>query len=161
QRGLGDPNLGGRRERSLAVGDRAPENRGTFVELGIEVGLARLHLAAQLVAPGRGHVDPRAHGELPAAALLDPETRAVTGGSVLPLASLPEGTMDDAALPFADWLADAGQSWWQILPFAPPDRFGSPYAAASAFAGARAWLADPRAPVTADEVEAFVASHPE
>jgi hypothetical protein len=34
-------------------------------ELGREVGLARADLAAQLVAPGRGAVDPRRHGELP------------------------------------------------------------------------------------------------
>jgi 4-alpha-glucanotransferase len=83
-----------------------------------------------------------------------------SSGILLPVASLPDGTMGDAALRFVDWLADAGQSWWQILPFGPPDRYGSPYAAASAFAGARSWLADPRAPVTGDEIEAFVGSHP-
>ena len=26
-----------------------------------------------------------------------------------------------------DWLAEAGQSWWQILPLGPPDETGSPY----------------------------------
>jgi 4-alpha-glucanotransferase len=68
--------------------------------------------------------------------------------------------MGDAALRFVDWLADAGQCWWQILPFGPPDRFGSPYAAASAFAGAPSWLHKPRARVTGDEIEQFVANHP-
>jgi 4-alpha-glucanotransferase len=68
--------------------------------------------------------------------------------------------MGDAALRFVDWLADAGQTWWQILPFGPPDEHRSPYAAASAFAGAPSWLAAPRAPVDAAEIEEFVASHP-
>ena len=41
-----------------------------------------------------------------------------------------------------DWLAAAGQSWWQVLPLNPPDGLGSPYAGESAFA---AWkgLLDP------------------
>ncbi len=41
----------------------------------------------------------------------------------------------DEAYRFVDWLAAAGQSWWQILPLAPPDELGSPYVGASAFAG--------------------------
>jgi len=55
-------------------------------------------------------------------------------GVLLPVASLPTGALGDDALRFVDWLADAGQRWWQILPSGPPDRFGSPYASASAFA---------------------------
>src|SRR3954468_22310849 len=81
-------------------------------------------------------------------------------GILLPIGSLPHGTLGDHALRFVDWLADAGQSWWQILPFGPPDRFGSPYASASAFAGSPTWLSDREAAVGADEIEAFVASHP-
>src|SRR2546425_711197 len=81
-------------------------------------------------------------------------------GILLPIGSLPHATLGDDALRFVDWLADAGQSWWQIPPFGPPDRFGSPYAAASAFAGAPTWLAAPRAPVSGAEIEAFVAAHP-
>ena len=46
-----------------------------------------------------------------------------------------------------DWLADAGQSWWQMLPLGPPDRHGSPYKSASAFAAWPGLLAEPRAPV--------------
>src|SRR4051812_47114762 len=81
-------------------------------------------------------------------------------GVLLPVASLPNGTLDDEALRFVDWLADAGQRWWQILPFGPPDRWGSPCAAASAFAGSPTWLARPDAPVTVEELEDFVAGHP-
>lgn len=81
-------------------------------------------------------------------------------GVLLPVASLPGGTLGDEARRFVDWLADAGQRWWQILPFGPPDRWGSPYASASAFAGSPTWIDDRDAAVTIDEIEAFVASHP-
>jgi 4-alpha-glucanotransferase len=50
-----------------------------------------------------------------------------------------------------DWLAEAGQSWWQVLPLGPPDRHRSPYKARSAFAAWRGLLADPRAPVSRSE----------
>jgi 4-alpha-glucanotransferase len=46
-----------------------------------------------------------------------------------------------------------------VLPLGPPDGTGSPYAAGSAFAGWRGLLAEPRAPVAVEEVEAFVAAH--
>jgi 4-alpha-glucanotransferase len=36
---------------------------------------------------------------------------------------------------FADWLASARQSWWQLLPLGPPGAGGSPYDSPSAFAG--------------------------
>ena len=49
--------------------------------------------------------------------------------------SLPGGTLGDEAYAFVDWLAAAGQSWWQVLPLGPPDDVGSPYASSSAFAG--------------------------
>ncbi len=81
-------------------------------------------------------------------------------GVLLPVASLPEGTLGDGARRFVDWLADAGQQWWQILPFGPPDRYGSPYSSASAFAGSPTWIHDRRASVGADEIDAFVAAHP-
>jgi 4-alpha-glucanotransferase len=85
-------------------------------------------------------------------------TRA--SGVLLPVTSLPGGTLGDEALRFVDWLVEAGQRWWQILPFGPPDRYGSPYASPSAFAGSPTWLDEPDAAVSADEVEAFVACHP-
>jgi 4-alpha-glucanotransferase len=74
--------------------------------------------------------------------------------------SLPSGQLDREAYRFVDWLAAAGQSWWQILPLGPPDEFGSPYRSTSAFATSPALLAAPSARVTGDEIEDFVARHP-
>jgi 4-alpha-glucanotransferase len=56
------------------------------------------------------------------------------------------------AYKFVDWLAAAGQSWWQVLPLSPPDRFRSPYKARSAFAAWPGLLSDPRAPVRVSEL---------
>ncbi|MEA2195462.1 MAG: 4-alpha-glucanotransferase [Solirubrobacteraceae bacterium] len=72
--------------------------------------------------------------------------------------SLAAGRLGDDAYRFVDWLAAAGQSWWQMLPLGPPDRARSPYKAASAFAAWRGLLADPAAPVSDDEIEAFRAA---
>ena len=83
-----------------------------------------------------------------------------SAGIFLHPTSLPEGRLGDEAYRFVDWLAAAGQSWWQVLPLGPPDEFGSPYRTTSAFAGSPALLADPKATVSADEVEDFVARHP-
>ena len=74
--------------------------------------------------------------------------------------SLPGGRLGEEAYRFVDWLAAARQSWWQVLPLGPPDEHGSPYRARSAFAGWTGLLAEPRAPVSADELEDFVARHP-
>jgi 4-alpha-glucanotransferase len=74
--------------------------------------------------------------------------------------SLPGGRLGKEAYRFVDWLAAAGQSWWQILPLGPPDASGSPYAAASAFAGWSGLLAQPHARVSREEIETFVAEHP-
>ena len=78
-----------------------------------------------------------------------------SSGVLLHITSLPGGTLGRDAYRFVDWLADAGQSWWQVLPIAPPDRYRSPYKAASAFAGWRGLLAAPRARVSAAEVSAY------
>jgi 4-alpha-glucanotransferase len=68
--------------------------------------------------------------------------------------SLPEGRLGAQAYAFVDWLADAGQSWWQMLPLGPPDRYGSPYKAKSAFAAWPGLLAEPRAAVSkSDELD--------
>jgi 4-alpha-glucanotransferase len=64
--------------------------------------------------------------------------------------SLPSGRLGRDAHRFVDWLADAGQSWWQMLPLGPPDRHGSPYKSASAFAAWPGLLENPRAPVSRD-----------
>jgi 4-alpha-glucanotransferase len=81
-----------------------------------------------------------------------------SSGILLHPTSLPGGKLGGEAYRFVDWLAEAGQSWWQMLPLGPPDEFGSPYRTRSAFAASPALLADPRAPVSADEIEAFVAA---
>ncbi|MEM9555596.1 MAG: 4-alpha-glucanotransferase [Acidobacteriota bacterium] len=41
---------------------------------------------------------------------------------------------------FLDWLVDAGQSLWQVLPLGPPAVYGAPYTTLSAFAGNPALL---------------------
>src|SRR6266566_6363033 len=83
-----------------------------------------------------------------------------SSGVFLHPTSLPRGRLDEHAYRFVDWLEAAGQSWWQVLPLGPPDEFGSPYRTASAFAGSPNLLAGPKAPVTQDEIESFVARHP-
>lgn len=54
-----------------------------------------------------------------------------------------------------DWLAAAGQTWWQMLPLGPPGEGGSPYKSPSAFAASPDLLAEPGAPVGASELAAF------
>jgi 4-alpha-glucanotransferase len=83
-----------------------------------------------------------------------------SSGVLLAVASLPGGRLGEEAYRFVDWLEAAGQSWWQVLPLGPPDEHGSPYKARSAFAGSTELLAEPRAAVTLDELESFVARHP-
>src|SRR6478736_1565577 len=82
-----------------------------------------------------------------------------SSGVLLHPTSLPGGRLGEEAFRFVDWLAAAGQSWWQVLPLGPPDDFGSPYRAASAFAASPRLLADPAAPVSQAELESFVARH--
>ena len=67
--------------------------------------------------------------------------------------SLASGTLGGDAYRFVDWLHDAGQSWWQMLPLGPPDRARSPYKSASAFAAWRGLLAEPAAEVSDDEID--------
>jgi 4-alpha-glucanotransferase len=82
-----------------------------------------------------------------------------SSGVQLHLTSLPSGRLGPEAHQFVDWLADAGQSWWQVLPLGPPDRYGSPYKASSAFAAWRGLLADPDAHVSEEEVLDFSQRH--
>ena len=63
-------------------------------------------------------------------------------GVLLSVTSLPSkygiGCFDKAAYDFIDWLEDAGQKYWQILPLGATSHGGSddsPYQAFSAFAG--------------------------
>src|SRR3954467_1752251 len=78
-----------------------------------------------------------------------------TSGVQLHPTSLPGGRLGPDAYAWIDWLADAGQTWWQMLPLGPPDEHGSPYKSASAFAASPALLADPTAPVSDDERSVF------
>ncbi len=45
------------------------------------------------------------------------------------------GTMGQAARDFADFLSEAGQTWWQTLPIGPTSYGDSPYQSFSTFAG--------------------------
>ncbi len=60
-------------------------------------------------------------------------------GVVCHITSVPNGgkpgTLGAPARAFVDYLAGAGQRYWQILPVNPTDSFGSPYAGSSVFAG--------------------------
>jgi len=68
-----------------------------------------------------------------------PRLRERTSGVLLHLSSLPgPHGIGDAGLEaraFADFLARAGQRWWQMLPVGPIGYGDSPYSALSAFAG--------------------------
>jgi 4-alpha-glucanotransferase len=78
-----------------------------------------------------------------------------TAGVQLHPTSLPSGRLGPDAYAWIDWLAAAGQTWWQMLPLGPPDRYGSPYKSRSAFAAWRGLLAEPKAPVTRAEALDF------
>ena len=82
-----------------------------------------------------------------------------SSGVQLHPSSLPAGRLGDDACRFVDWLADAGQSWWQMLPLGPPDRYGSPYKSPSAFASWPGFLAHPGARVSPEEEDEFRARH--
>ena len=60
-------------------------------------------------------------------------------GILLPVFSLPSrygiGCLDSAAYRFVDFLAEAGQSEWQILPLGPTGYGDSPYQSFSSYAG--------------------------
>ncbi len=59
-------------------------------------------------------------------------------GVLCPFSALP---VDRSPLFFLDWLAAAGIEIWQVLPFNPPDAYGSPYSSPSLNAGDTALLA--------------------
>lgn len=60
-------------------------------------------------------------------------------GILMPVFSLPSrygiGTLGKTAYDFIDFLADAGQSWWQMLPAGPTGCGDSPYQSFSSYAG--------------------------
>lgn len=62
-----------------------------------------------------------------------------TAGILLPITSLPSrygiGCFSKSAYDFIDWLKEAGQTYWQILPLGPTSYGDSPYQSFSTFAG--------------------------
>ena len=66
-----------------------------------------------------------------------------SAGILMPVSSLPGkygiGSLGREAYAFVDFLEQAGQAFWQILPLSPPNHrgpsFDSPYQSFSAFAG--------------------------
>jgi 4-alpha-glucanotransferase len=82
-----------------------------------------------------------------------------SSGVQLHVTSLPDGRLGPSAYEWIDWLAEAGQTWWQVLPLGPPDEHRSPYKSASAFAAWDGLLAEPDAGVTPQEVAAFRERH--
>src|SRR4051794_8879320 len=78
-----------------------------------------------------------------------------TCGVQLHPTSLPSGRLGPDAYAWVDWLAEAGQTWWQMLPLGPPDEHDSPYKSASAFAASPKLLAEPGAPVSHEEALDF------
>jgi 4-alpha-glucanotransferase len=82
-----------------------------------------------------------------------------SSGILLHPTSLPGGRLGREAYRLVDWLAAAGQSWWQMLPLGPPDAGGSPYTAPSAFAAWAGFLADPAARVSPSAERRFAAAN--
>ena len=86
-----------------------------------------------------------------------------SSGILLPVSALPGpcgiGDLGADARDFIDFLAAAGQRYWQILPLNPPDGAHSPYLSASTFAGSTDLLSpEPflaRGALTAGEVHAI------
>jgi 4-alpha-glucanotransferase len=65
-------------------------------------------------------------------------------GLLLHVSSLPGphgcGDLGPSARGFCDFLAAAGQRWWQLLPVGPPGAGNSPYSSPSSFAGSRFFI---------------------
>ena len=66
------------------------------------------------------------------------------GGVLLSITSLPSkygiGCFSQSAYDFVDWLKEAGQTYWQILPLGPTSYGDSPYQSFSTFAGKFIWI---------------------
>ncbi|HEX5135958.1 MAG TPA: 4-alpha-glucanotransferase [Planctomycetota bacterium] len=77
-----------------------------------------------------------------------------SAGLLLHVTSLPGGKLGPEAYRFVDFLAAAGQRWWQVLPLGPPARH-SPYDALSAFAGNEALVDGEGPPLDAPWAEEY------
>jgi 4-alpha-glucanotransferase len=78
-------------------------------------------------------------------------------GVLLHVTSLPSGRLDDDALRWLDFMAEAGLTVWQVLPMVIPDGHGSPYQSESAFAMDPRLLPIRPAPIDESDYEAFCA----
>jgi 4-alpha-glucanotransferase len=78
------------------------------------------------IPPARLHQTSFRLDERAAGVLLHPTSLAGPAGC---------GDLGPAAYKFVDFLAAAGQRWWQVLPVGPPGPGNSPYSSPSAFAG--------------------------
>ncbi len=62
-----------------------------------------------------------------------------SSGVLMHISTLPGeygiGTFGKSAFDFIDFLSQTGCKYWQVLPFGPTDKYNSPYASLSAFAG--------------------------
>ena len=62
-----------------------------------------------------------------------------SSGILMHITSLPSpygiGSLGRAAYEFVDFLEQAGQGWWQVLPITPAGAGNSPYSSYSVFAG--------------------------
>ena len=62
-----------------------------------------------------------------------------SAGILMPITSLPSpygiGTLGKAAYEFVDFLKEAGQTYWQLLPVGPTSYGDSPYQSFSTYAG--------------------------
>lgn len=93
----------------------------------------------------------------------EPVTATRASGILLHPTSLPGdgiGDLGPEAHRFVDWLSEAGQRYWQLLPLVATNEGGSPYNALSAFAG-NTMLLSPRLLVDDGLLEADEAACPE
>lgn len=88
---------------------------------------------------------------------MDNPLAARRAGTLLHVTSLPSGRLDDDALRWLDFMADAGLSVWQVLPLVIPDGHGSPYQSESAFAMDPRLLPQDSAAIDETAFEAFCA----
>src|SRR4051794_35654407 len=110
---------------------------GAFTAAGLDFDAVRAGLAAAALATAAagGRLGAGTRASFPNSLGRNVAVKLPHGSGVqLHPTSLPSGRLGPGAYEFVDWLAEAGQRVWQMLPLNPPDRHGSPYKARSAFA---------------------------
>src|SRR5262249_44635384 len=132
--------------RPLAASGAAPRVGRLKLDTGIESSISPIPNSLNSDSSALSSQMTRLSGSTP---------RARVNGVQLHPTSLPGGRLGAEAFAFVDWLAAAGQTYWQTLPLGPTGEGGSPYKSPSAFAGSAELLAEPDAPVSAAEIEAL------